>query len=645
MPSIRRSLIAYFLILLSLALAAVGLIVHQLAGGALWDREAIAAKQIEQDYRTQRVRAEEQFNDGLEKQAVALGRDFRHKSLILVVRDRASEFSEWDLRTRLGILALAPSGITSNWNALISAPHAVYDRRYGRNQLYWTLQRQHFDEQLRHWFADDTAHYPPYFEIHDTRASRLIRSPSGELPPLPTSDEFNKRMALGAAWVDDATVGDIAVRRVIVQAPTIGMPPRGRLPDPGRLPVTVHGLYGGLLSAVPVTAFLDRGYDPIPYVYVQVARPKEDLEAEFRAYKQQRDDAIQAEVEKTREAMTGLRTNLLLIAGLSFLALAAGGWWLVGRGVAPIRKLSHAVSQVSEKDFFLPVKQDDLSLELLPIHDRLTQTLDELRRAFEREKQAVADISHELKTPLAALLTSMDVTLRKPRTAEQYKATLEECRDIGRQLSRLVERIMTLASLDAGNDRTVSERVDAADVATECGLVARPLAEAHGLTFTTAIDGDAEMLTDPDKLREVLNNLLGNAIEYNRPGGSIELRVSADRGRVTFEVKDTGIGMTPEVRTKIFERFYRADPSRHETGVHAGLGLAIVKEYVERLGGTITVESEPDVGSTFRVTLPTAPAAAAGGNGSVGRSGYIPSLAVRVRAVAGSGGVPATPPR
>jgi signal transduction histidine kinase len=104
-------------------------------------------------------------------------------------------------------------------------------------------------------------------------------------------------------------------------------------------------------------------------------------------------------------------------------------------------------------------------------------------------------------------------------------------------------------------------------------------------------------------------NLLHNAVEYNRPGGRVELNAHRDNGSVVFEVRDTGIGMTPEVREKIFERFFRADPSRHATGVHAGLGLAIVKEYVTRLGGTIGVDSRPDAGSTFRVSLPAAPPA------------------------------------
>lgn len=99
-------------------------------------------------------------------------------------------------------------------------------------------------------------------------------------------------------------------------------------------------------------------------------------------------------------------------------------------------------------------------------------------------------------------------------------------------------------------------------------------------------------------------NLLHNAIEYNRPGGVITLRAARDGGGLTLEVADTGIGMSDDVKARIFDRFFRADPSRTATGAHAGLGLAIVKEAVNRLGGSIAVDSTPAVGSTFRVRLP-----------------------------------------
>jgi signal transduction histidine kinase len=218
----------------------------------------------------------------------------------------------------------------------------------------------------------------------------------------------------------------------------------------------------------------------------------------------------------------------------------------------------------------------------------------------------VADISHELRTPIASLLATIDVALRKPRTPEQYRLTLDECRGITRQLSQLVERIMTLANLDAGNARTATTRADAAEIADGCAAVMRPIAANVGLKLEVDAEGPLELDTDPDKLREVLINLLHNAVEYNKPDGRVELIGRREGDRIVLTVRDTGIGMTPEVRERIFERFFRADPSRHATGVHAGLGLAIVKEYVERLNGTIHVESEAGVGTTFRVTFPAA---------------------------------------
>jgi signal transduction histidine kinase len=137
--------------------------------------------------------------------------------------------------------------------------------------------------------------------------------------------------------------------------------------------------------------------------------------------------------------------------------------------------------------------------------------------------------------------------------------------------------------------------------------IARPLAEVQGLTFKVNVPGRITVRTDPDKLREVVMNLTHNAIEYNRPGGEVELSAAAGaQGGVVLEVRDTGVGMPEEIHEKIFERFFRGDPSRHATGVHAGLGLAIVKEYVDRLGGRLTVDSVVGKGSRFRIELPNA---------------------------------------
>jgi two-component system heavy metal sensor histidine kinase CusS len=288
-------------------------------------------------------------------------------------------------------------------------------------------------------------------------------------------------------------------------------------------------------------------------------------------------------------------------------AALVGGWVLVGVALFPLKRLSFAVSQITHKDFNLPIDPRTLPAEVNPVAGRLSQSLVQLQAAFEREKRAAADISHELRTPLAALTTTIEVACRKTRTAEQYRQTLDECRGIARQMSQLVERMLMLAWLDAGADQVRPERVEVGELVGGVAAIGKPLAEVQGLSLRVNLAGPLTVRTDPDKLREVVMNLLHNAIEYNRPGGEVELTAAATpQGGVMVEVRDTGIGMSPEVQAKIFERFFRADPSRQATGVHAGLGLAIVKEYVDRLGGRLTVDSAVGRGSRFRVELPNA---------------------------------------
>src|SRR5262249_29458277 len=134
--------------------------------------------------------------------------------------------------------------------------------------------------------------------------------------------------------------------------------------------------------------------------------------------------------------------------------------------------------------FRLPLGEARLPVELRPIAARLTETLEMLKRSFEREKQATADISHELRTPLAALLTTTEIALRKPRSAEEYRELLQDCRASALDMNRAVERLLTLARLDAGVERLKSQSFDAARLAEQCAAVVRPLAEARGLSLT-----------------------------------------------------------------------------------------------------------------------------------------------------------------
>jgi heavy metal sensor kinase len=344
-----------------------------------------------------------------------------------------------------------------------------------------------------------------------------------------------------------------------------------------------------------------------PSFYIQVAQNTTQRDAALAALDEQLRQELDNLEAESAATLADLRRHLWWISGIAFAATVMGGLWLIRLGLAPLQRLSEAVSQVSTRDFRLPLDPTRLPRELTPIAERLTGTLEMLKRAFAREKQAAADISHELRTPLAALLTTIDVGLRKPRSPEEYREILDDCRTSGQQMGQLVERLLALARLDAGVATLRPREVDVTSLAEQCVALVRPLAEARGLQLSLHVNGPAEVNADADKVREVLTNLLHNAIQYNRPRGAIDLSVERNNGELYLEVRDTGIGIAPEAREHIFERFYRADPSRHADGLNAGLGLAIVKGYVDLMGGTIHVESTPGEGSTFQVRLPIRP--------------------------------------
>jgi signal transduction histidine kinase len=638
------------LLLLALALGAVGVFVDRFANAAIRAREDAETRRIDQAFKTREKEARDKFDAELLSETKALARELQRKieglsglpsapppsrpgdgqgrTIDPLLRAPEDEVEEYKLRT--DVLSLA---LTNGWHTLgisyatnppsIFVPPGSSGNRGGlrldpidrsrptelpRLSPVWSV----FDAprvipriqtELRKAFDDDE--HPGSFQFD--LVTTLPGHPGPVLVTVHSARLGHDLPSIDPAKIDrnpdteyefnDREVTDKGQYREVVRRRALGF--WARLTPP-------TGFTNRPTDAIAPRVFANR-HDMYLRVFVHHARPYSELLDRLQDETSNKMAQIEAVQQETRTQLTELRSQLGLIGAGSFLALVIGGWVIVARGLAPIRALSDAVSQVSEKDFRLPVTAEELGQELAPIHARLTQTLDLLRQAFVREKQSVADISHELRTPIASLLATIDVSLRKTRTSDQYRITLEDCRAIARQLGQLVERIMTLAALDAGSARTTIIRTDATEVATGCAAVIRPLAEAHGLTFAVRSNGPIELDTDPDQLREVLMNLLHNAIEYNRPGGQVELAVTQDGGNAVFEVQDTGIGMPPEIRSRIFERFFRADPSRHATGVHAGLGLAIVKEYVERLKGTVTVDSRLDTGTTFRVTVPAVP--------------------------------------
>ena len=244
--------------------------------------------------------------------------------------------------------------------------------------------------------------------------------------------------------------------------------------------------------------------------------------------------------------------------------------------------------------------------------ERLNEMLARLESAFAARQRFMADASHELRTPVAALVIALEVSLRHPRDAEAYRRTLETCLTDARQLRLLVERLMEQVRSENLSHDEPAQDLDVTALLHQCADALVPLMELRGVRLERDVPAGLRASLAPGRLRSVITNLLSNAAEYNRRGGRVELVGSQVAGALTLRIADTGVGIAAEHLPHLFDPFYRADRSRQhevdESGAvgsqHLGLGLSLVRAHLQAMNGTVAVESQPGQGSVFTVTLP-----------------------------------------
>jgi signal transduction histidine kinase len=204
---------------------------------------------------------------------------------------------------------------------------------------------------------------------------------------------------------------------------------------------------------------------------------------------------------------------------------------------------------------------------------------------------------------VTVLLSETQSSLARERPAPEYRESLEACQRAAQRMRRLIERLLDLAQIEVGPGALQRRKCDLAVIAAECLGEVSILARDHNVA-TSADLALAPCHGDPDRLAQVITNLIANAIQHTREGGSVRISTSTDKKTVSLVVADTGRGILPEDLPHVFERFYRADKARDGTAGHAGLGLSIAKAIVAAHGGRIEVESQAHHGATFSVVLP-----------------------------------------
>jgi heavy metal sensor kinase len=293
------------------------------------------------------------------------------------------------------------------------------------------------------------------------------------------------------------------------------------------------------------------------------------------------------------------------LTGLAiFTAGLAGGWWLSGRAVRPIVAMSGTVSTINARELSRRIELKGMDTELSGLGALINNMLGRLEGSFEHQVRFTADASHELRTPLTVILSQVELALSRPREGAAYRESLEACGRAARRMTSLVEDLLTLARADSGKLELRVQRINLGVIADECAAMLESLAIERGVSVLVDC-GQAVVEGDPERLGQVVTNLLANAIRHTGPGGDVVVNTWVDEGMVVLSVKDTGVGIAEDQLSRVFDRFYRVDSARTRGGSGgSGLGLAICRSIVEAHGGTIGVESVLGKGSCFWVRVP-----------------------------------------
>lgn len=299
---------------------------------------------------------------------------------------------------------------------------------------------------------------------------------------------------------------------------------------------------------------------------------------------------------------------LLIALGVVTLGILALGWvgsnWVARMVLSPIQTLGQTASNVSASSLDTRLSLDAPYEEFQQLAKSFNSMLERLQRVFDSQRRFVGDAAHELKTPLTAMKGNLEVALQRDRSTEEYREIVSTSLGQVERLARLVKSLLTLTQFSGEHPPIDLKPVLLEPLLKELVSELAILAEDKGCLLTAHLQDVPEVLGDTGQLKQLVINVLDNAIRHTPPGESVTVTLQSSADHVVFTVEDTGSGIATDHLPHIFERFYRADRARDRESGGTGLGLAIAKEIVLAHHGTITVRSEVGKGSVFTVSLP-----------------------------------------
>jgi heavy metal sensor kinase len=309
-------------------------------------------------------------------------------------------------------------------------------------------------------------------------------------------------------------------------------------------------------------------------------------------------------LDPEEKMLNHLFLQLIFVLPLAVVIITSGGYLLVRRALTPVEKITRAAERITQHNLSerLPVSKTGDELERLSVSlNRMIARWDD---AFQNSKRFVADASHELRTPLTILRGELENLIEDSRLDAEVRERAASMFEEAVRLSRIVDQLFTLSRLDAGEAQAEWSRFDLAGLAKTTAEQMGLLAEDKNISIVCNANQSVVVEGDSARLKQVVVNLLDNAIKYTPKNGVIQLSVRPVNGHAVLEVEDNGAGIPPEALPYVFERFYRVDQIRSGDTEGAGLGLSIVKAICSAHGAEIEATSTPARGSCFRVKVP-----------------------------------------
>ncbi len=313
-----------------------------------------------------------------------------------------------------------------------------------------------------------------------------------------------------------------------------------------------------------------------------------------------------APTDQINTAVHELLITLMMSLPILVLVAAAGGYLLVRRSLKPVENIRATAEKITFGNLSnrLPVAATGDALEHLSL--TLNQMLERLEAAYHQASRFSADASHELRTPLTIMRTELESIVQEPGLAENIRERIGSVLEETEHMSHMAEGLFAISRLDAGEAKMQHERLDLAELVSSTAEQMQLLADEKKM----AIDIDANTVVtvegDQTRLKQVVVNLLDNAIKYTPRGGSVSIQVFSFGTKATLEIQDNGEGIPQDALPHVFDRFYRADKVRSREAGGAGLGLSIVRSIVLAHGGTVELQSTEGKGATCKVELPLA---------------------------------------